>query len=233
MTLVGIADYLNNPANHSVVIKLETNTATDFFIGFNRAVGVNSQNDEADDEVTIITTGNNGEGYSQSYLQAHLVQGESYTINSFAGSGRKIVIEAVNIDITTDPGTAEIKIWSDLSPTASPSTSPPTISPTSAAPTLPPTAIASCLAAPGKTTMNVAILTDSYPRETSWTLVNECTSETVATGSGYTQSATTYSSDVCVDANAQYTFTINDCYGDGELFNFSSVGNWLVFCKVR
>ena len=66
--VVGIADYGNNPDNHSVVIKIETGTSTDYFIGFNRATGINSDNDEADNEVIIVETGNNGESYSQSCL---------------------------------------------------------------------------------------------------------------------------------------------------------------------
>ena len=48
-TMVGIADYLNNPSSHPVVIKVETGQGNDYFVGFNRAIGVNSQNDEGDD----------------------------------------------------------------------------------------------------------------------------------------------------------------------------------------
>jgi hypothetical protein len=53
--IVGIADYKNvNTGNLPVVIKLETGTTADYFIGFNRATGVNSQNDQASDKVTVI-----------------------------------------------------------------------------------------------------------------------------------------------------------------------------------
>ena len=38
--MVGIADYLDTTTNTlPVVVKLETNTAQDYFIGFNRATG--------------------------------------------------------------------------------------------------------------------------------------------------------------------------------------------------
>lgn len=37
--LVGIADYDNPYSNLPVVIKLETGTNSDYFIGFNRAIG--------------------------------------------------------------------------------------------------------------------------------------------------------------------------------------------------
>lgn len=46
--LVGIADFSNNPSNHPVVVKIESETSTDAFVAFNRAAGINSQNAEAD-----------------------------------------------------------------------------------------------------------------------------------------------------------------------------------------
>ena len=73
---------------HLAVAKIETGTNTDQFIGFNRAVGINAQNDEADDEVTIIQTGNNGENYFQSFLKAHMIKGESFTFTSWDNQGR-------------------------------------------------------------------------------------------------------------------------------------------------
>lgn len=71
LTLVGIAEYTarTDTSSQPVTVKLETGTDIDYFIGFNRAVGPNSQNDEASDEITVTTSGNNGEGYSQSYLK--------------------------------------------------------------------------------------------------------------------------------------------------------------------
>jgi hypothetical protein len=59
--MVVIADFNNNPQDNQVVVKIETGTTTDQFIAFNRAIGVNSQNDEADDEVTIVETCNEGD----------------------------------------------------------------------------------------------------------------------------------------------------------------------------
>ena len=41
-TIVGIADFDNNPDQYPVVVKIETGTSTDQFINFNRAKGVNS-----------------------------------------------------------------------------------------------------------------------------------------------------------------------------------------------
>jgi hypothetical protein len=146
-SMVGIADFENNPDNHTVVLKIESDTSEDIFIGFNRATGVNSDNDEADNEVTIIESGNNGEGYSQSSLKAHLTTGENYTFFNWTGTGRSLVITANDIDIVASPGYAVIcvsydgAICNDGSSTASP-TNPPANAPTNPptyTPTNPPT----------------------------------------------------------------------------------------------
>ena len=110
-TIVGIADFDNNILNHPVVVKIETGTATDQFIAFNRATGVNRQNDEADNEVTIVETGRDGEGYSQSFLKATLQQGETFIYANWAGTNQNLSITAVTI-ITNpennDPGYAVV-----------------------------------------------------------------------------------------------------------------------------
>ena len=145
VNMVGIADYMNSGL--PVVLKLETDTTNDYFVGFNRATGVNSQNDEADNEVTVVQTGKNGEGYSQSYLKATLTQGQRYTIPNFGESGKTLTITAAAVDIGTSPGIATVCISFDVddngnalcgtrAPTTSPTTSPPT---TSSAPSLSPT----------------------------------------------------------------------------------------------
>jgi len=131
-TIVGIADFDNNSDERNVIIKLETGTSNDYFVGFNRAIGVNSQNDEADNEVTIVLTGNNGEAYSQSRLQATLQEGEYWALNG-------MIITAEEINITSDPGTAKVSIMKGSNPTNSPTRvpAPPTL-PTSG-PVKPPT----------------------------------------------------------------------------------------------
>jgi len=111
------------------------------------------------------------------------------------------------------------------SPTSSPTESPvdsPTSSPSSA-PTSEPTAApissptSSPTAMPSKQTcvaVEVSIRTDNYPGETSWTLVNTCTSETAASGGDYDVKETLYIVEHCVSPGA-YEFTINDSFGDG------------------
>ena len=73
-------------------MKIETGTGTDQFIAFNRATGVNRHNVEADDEVTIVETSENGEGAAQSYMKAHLAQGDYYIYPDWANTGQNWVI---------------------------------------------------------------------------------------------------------------------------------------------
>lgn len=156
VTLVGIAEYLKQ-SSHPVVVKLETGLPDDYFVGFNRAILANAQNDEGDNLVTVIQVNtNNGEGYSQSYLKAKLgfagdATGTSYTITNFGGTGVALKITVLSIDLTnSDPATATVKfeylvtnaptkspVVSTSTPTSSPIvvTSSPTKSPVTSSPT--------------------------------------------------------------------------------------------------
>jgi hypothetical protein len=118
-TIVGIADFKNNPDDRPVVIKIETGFSRNHFIGFNRATGINSDNVEADDEVTITETGLNGRGFSRSVLLATMVQGESHTWTDWEGTGANLIVhvKAINLDTTdSGPGYADITISWDGPP---------------------------------------------------------------------------------------------------------------------
>ena len=79
-------------------------------MGFNRAYGINANNDEADDEVTVIETGSNGDGYSQSSLLATLTEGQTHTIQNFGGTSEDIEIVVDQIDKTSTIWTATVSI---------------------------------------------------------------------------------------------------------------------------
>ena len=54
--IIGVAEYDNNPTNDPIIIKLVSGSGSsggDWFIGFNRAIGRNADNVQADDEVKI------------------------------------------------------------------------------------------------------------------------------------------------------------------------------------
>eukprot|EP00547_Thalassionema_nitzschioides_P000816 CAMPEP_0194200194 /NCGR_PEP_ID=MMETSP0156-20130528/905_1 /TAXON_ID=33649 /ORGANISM="Thalassionema nitzschioides, Strain L26-B" /LENGTH=1201 /DNA_ID=CAMNT_0038925161 /DNA_START=53 /DNA_END=3658 /DNA_ORIENTATION=+ len=111
-TLMGVGEWkdVGDIAPHPVVVKIESGTDTDFFVGFNRAAGANSQNDEADDKVTIIQTGSDGTSYSQSYRIWDGVAGQSYIWSNWQGTGMDLIVQVTNIDISSAPGTASINI---------------------------------------------------------------------------------------------------------------------------
>jgi len=59
------------------------------------------------------------------------------------------------------------------------------------------------------------LLTDKYPAETSWTIVDNCNNDAeVMAGSGYTQQFHTFS-DSAYLLPSKYTLEIKDTYGDG------------------
>jgi endonuclease I len=64
-----------------------------------------------------------------------------------------------------------------------------------------------------------SLTTDSYASETSWTLTDTSAQE-VASGNNYANS-TTYTDNYCLD-DGDYTFTINDAYGDGICCSFGN-----------
>ena len=151
--IVGIADFANNPDDSPVVIKIETGTSIDQFIAFNRATGINRHNDEADNEVTIVEAGNNGEWYSQSFLKATLRSGEVYTMPQWDGTHTlTITAQSININTGSAAGYAIVSVclgpcvYPSEEPSQKPTTSPtnaPTHSPTSSptkVPTIEPTA---------------------------------------------------------------------------------------------
>ena len=69
----------------------------------------------------------------------------------------------------------------------------------------------SCIS--GGTQITFTLLTDNYPAETTWTLL-DASSVTVMAGGPYDSNATIYSSETCL-ADGCYTLSVLDSYGDG------------------
>lgn len=146
-TIIGIADYQNNRNARPVVVKVESGTLSDIFLGFNRAKGVNLQTAQYQNQVTVIEAGNDGVGYSQSYVKAALSTGESYTLaKNWRGSGLPLTITVNDIDINANPGYADVLIQlGDVKPPTMRDIMPPTtrdIMPSTRRPRLMPTASA-------------------------------------------------------------------------------------------
>ena len=114
--LIGVAEYDNNPTNDPIIIKLVSGGSGgsgggDWFIGFNRAIGPNADNVQADDEVTIYTvTNGNGYGYSTSSLKGTIRSGQSAVITNWNNGDMDMIIKVNEINTMARPGYAQIDI---------------------------------------------------------------------------------------------------------------------------
>ena len=200
--LVGVSEYGLIESNYPTalaVIKLESGTRTDFFLGFNRANRQNADNRLASNEVTLIKAGNNGEGYSESTFVKGLKERESYIITDFGGSGEEVSVTVDKIDISSEPGYADVSIvFGDGS--ATPAPTPP---------------------CNGKW-LKVTVETDNYPSETSWEVLDKCDSNSIVMSEGqFERPGERYENQQCVQ-DSSYDFIIYDRYGDGVCCSWGS-----------
>jgi len=70
-------------------------------------------------------------------------------------------------------------------------------------------------------TFKLSLTTDDYPGETEWILNNNCDNEETLSGGPYQSGGTEYVEEKCVPTG-EYTFTINDSYGDGICCGYGS-----------
>jgi len=90
----------------------------------------------------------------------------------------------------------------------------PTNPPTPAPPTPAPTP---CI----HSKVEVTVITDNYPSETSWVLKNLCTDDQAASSSPYTSPNTEHVHSECIPPG-RYEFTISDTWGDGICCSYGS-----------
>ena len=166
-------------------------TLIDYYIYFNRAEGFMSGTREGANTVMISQWNSNG--YNDSYLQAKLSAGQSWSIPEFPTG-------IVRVDSIGDR--AEIYIDLDAPPTASP-----TASPTEA-----PTAAPTC--GLDSVFFTIEVLTDRYPSETDWTFTDTTTGSVLLEDPSL-NSSTLYTQEVCGAAGHCFDFTITDSFGDG------------------
>ena len=212
--LIGVAEYDKISDGDTVLLKIETGSRDDFFLAFNRKIGANADNKMASDRVTIIEAGDNGVGFSQvsldrrrycslccmhhfistcysfntlqSWLVDWLNEGEEYVFNNFLND-EPLTVKVNKIDIQVAPGYAEVELIYRTTPTPNP-TSAPTCG--------------------NGEMMKVTILTDNYPGETTWELVDTCNNnQVIMTGGPYDNQGTKYVAEGCVP-EAMYEFSI-------------------------
>ena len=109
--LIGAADYGNNPNKYPIMVKIEVGGASDYFVSFNRATGINSEVQQAHDQVVIYQV-DSGDGlkYSKSMMKAALQGGRQATIENWRKSGKDLTIKVIKINTSSSPGYAEISI---------------------------------------------------------------------------------------------------------------------------
>jgi hypothetical protein len=213
--LIGLTDYQDsNAVNKYVNIKID-HGSTGYFIGFNRAEGINIDTKEGQNGVTVQSQ--QGSGYSESSLLATLAQNELYVISNYKGD-IDLVIE-VNDIVNADPPFSKIDIYLDGCPPDSPcGPACGTCCEASECDAGDACAKGTCesddtcsydtRSCDGNFMMTV--FTDAFPGETTWQLVNDCDNgNVVMSGGPYSTSATTYIEESQIE-ESQYTLNIND-----------------------
>jgi hypothetical protein len=192
--LNGVADYEGNE-DALVVLRLMQTRSThknlDYFIGYNRAKGINKDTDADENKVTITYTNSSDGafgGVSQSWKIASLSPGQWYEIENYDGL-RSVSVQFSYLVSNTDAG---IKII-DGPPDPGPS--------------------GECME------IFVEVTTDKFPGEIVWTvLYNSHDYRFAYSFSDYTDQYTTTTEEVCLpmgETERQFKFQMEDDYGDG------------------
>jgi surface protein len=107
-TLIGTADYQNpnNDASSLVVVKLETGSP-DYYVYFNRKIGINSEVQEYGNYVMVVSQGDNP---SQSWIVATFNTAGNYTIANAGGSKFDITVAVSSINLLSNPAKATVSV---------------------------------------------------------------------------------------------------------------------------
>ncbi|KAI2492997.1 Gametolysin peptidase M11 [Fragilaria crotonensis] len=131
--LVGFAQKDSASSTDKMIIRIRS--TQDYYIHFNRQIGMNSGTQEGGDKV-LVTSRDRGTGLAASKLLAKLSKNGVYTISAFNGSNQSLKIVVSSINLGTLPARASVSVQFALS---APPFVQPTVEPT-AAPTREPTA---------------------------------------------------------------------------------------------
>jgi len=118
VSLVGVAEYASSKKFQHVVVQL-TGGFKDYYLAFNRKIGMNDGTREGRNQVLITHTNS-----SQSTLVAKLSNGQQYVISNYGSSGNNVTISVNAISRGSAPTFASILITNTSPPTQSPVKSP-------------------------------------------------------------------------------------------------------------
>jgi hypothetical protein len=106
--LVGFAEKASASWSDKMIVRIITST-TDFYIHFNRKIGMNIGTLEGGDQV-LVTSRSTGADYAESNLEVILGANTYTTISNFNGGWTPLTITVNSITTTTVPGYATISI---------------------------------------------------------------------------------------------------------------------------
>jgi hypothetical protein len=183
--------------NKNIIIQIP-NGQSDFYVGYNRQNLFNSGTQEGKDMVLVHEQ--QGGGFKNSNLLAKLDDTESYTIQNYQGTGKNLIIKMIERQSNNDEALINIYFENEKEEEES------------------------SVVAGGCTNKQVRfevnVVTDKYPEDNSWTLVNDRTGDTVASRlRGNFLPFTSHNDLFCIDNMAEYTFTLYDVYKDGLCCN--------------
>ena len=109
--MVGVAQYDKAQGIDPIVLKLETGKESDWFIGFNRKIGANSDVKQGGNLVTLYTvTDGDGLEYSHSFLQGTIGNGGTFRVTNWRNSGYALDIKVNDINYNVLPAYADVEI---------------------------------------------------------------------------------------------------------------------------
>jgi hypothetical protein len=108
--MVGVVDYGNfgTSKDHHVIVKLQKDFLNDLYIGYNRMKRINWATQASQNKIVVVEQ---GEGFSESTLQAELSKGDTYRIENYMLSGRNLIIQFT--DVSEDLDEASLDIFFD------------------------------------------------------------------------------------------------------------------------
>lgn len=186
----GVANYQDsNSSGKLITLRLINQSLgrNDYYVGYNRASGANQGTDEAANKIVIVRKPTGGPtGGGESWKDAELEVGESFRISNYRNGGSDVII--MYESVTTDKNDATISV---------------TLTDTFECPA-------------DDAIFLLELQTDNYGSETSWSLKETSSNTVVAKISPNSYAPNNgYVSSTCIAAGTEYTFTINDAYGDG------------------
>lgn len=116
--IVGVAEFDKREGRHAIIKISGHNDNKDYFVSFNRMVGINAGSTEDGDKVIVHSNKVSQKTTTVSSKEKILSAGGSFTIDNFGGSGRELHVIVKEVSVTTLPGYAHVLILlKDAGPT--------------------------------------------------------------------------------------------------------------------